>query len=240
MAYRLKILRGEGGERFWQTFDSPCASDDSVARALEELNERAHLTDSAGRAAAPIAWECACLEKKCGACAMVISGRPALACATRLEAAADRTGCVTLEPLKKFPRLRDLRVDRGGMTDALREMELWLENDAELTEEARRSLHYRAASCLMCGLCLEVCPSFSPGGDFAGAAAAAAAYRAFEPSAPGEHREHLRGQYRRRVFNGCAKSLACQDICPAQVPVEQLLVKTNAAAIWRRGERKKK
>ena len=72
------------------------------------------------------------------------------------------------------------------------------------------------------------------------AAAAAAAYRAFEPSAPGEHREHLRGQYRRRVFAGCAKSLACQDICPAQVPVEQLLVKTNAAAIWRRGERKKK
>ena len=238
MVYQLKILRGAGNVRFWQTFDSPCTCADSVARALEELNERTVLRDSAGQEAEPIAWECACLEKKCGACAMVIGGTPRLACATRLCEAADKGGCITLEPLKKFRRIRDLQVDRGEMFTALQEMELWLENDAELVEEERRALHYRAASCLMCGLCLEVCPNFSPGRTFAGAAAAAAAYRAFEPSAAGAHREALRTQYRKRFFNDCAKSLACQDICPAQVPVEQLLVKTNAAAIWRRREKK--
>ena len=163
MVYQLKILRGAGNVRFWQTFDSPCTCADSVARALEELNERTVLRDSAGQEAEPIAWECACLEKKCGACAMVIRGTPRLACATRLCEAADKGGCITLEPLKKFRRIRDLQVDRGEMFTALQEMELWLENDAELVEEERRALHYRAASCLMCGLCLEVCPNFSPG-----------------------------------------------------------------------------
>ena len=47
MVYQLKILRGTGNVRFWQTFDSPCTCADSVARALEELNERTVLRDSA-------------------------------------------------------------------------------------------------------------------------------------------------------------------------------------------------
>ncbi len=127
-------------------------------------------------------------EKKCGACAMVVSGRPALACAVSLGAAADSSGEITLEPLRKFPRIRDLQVDRGACFAALQEMELWLEEEADLTNRARRELHYRAAGCLMCGLCLEVCPHFSVGGPFVGAMGAAAAFRVYDQSAEGGHR----------------------------------------------------
>ena len=41
-------------------------------------------------------------------------------------------------------------------------------------------------------------------------------------------------QYRASYYEGCGKSLACQDICPAGIPVEELLVRSNAAAIWKR------
>ena len=240
MRYQLKILRGTGGGGSrWQTFETPCAGGDSVARALEELNERAVLTDSAGTEAAPIAWDCACLEKKCGACAMVIGGKPALACAAALGDAADKNGVVTLAPLTKFPRLKDLRVDRGKLFAAMEEMQLWLERAAEPGGAARTALHYKAASCLMCGLCLEVCPNFDMMGTFAGAAAAAAAYRVLDENEAGEHAKGVERAYVRRFFEDCAKSLACQDVCPAGVPMEQLLVKTNAAAVWHRKERKK-
>ena len=41
------------------------------------------------------------------------------------------------------------------------------------------------------------------------------------------------------LFNGCSKSLSCQEICPVKIPVERLLVKTNAVAIWNRGAKKR-
>ena len=40
--------------------------------------------------------------------------------------------------------------------------------------------------------------------------------------------------YRQLYFEGCGKSLACQDICPAGIPVEELMSRSNAAAVWKR------
>ena len=37
---------------------------------------------------------------------------------------------------------------------------------------------------------------------------------------------------RRNYFEGCGKSLSCHDICPIGLPVEELLVRSNAAAVW--------
>ena len=130
MTYHLKIRRFDGAAAWWQTFALECGGDTTIARALELLNSRGVLTDCEGNRAEPIAWDCACLEKKCGACAMVIGGKPRLACAVRLEDAADAAGWVTLEPLKKFPCVRDLQTARERLFDTLTEMELWLEADA--------------------------------------------------------------------------------------------------------------
>ena len=66
------------------------------------------------------------------------------------------------------------------------------------------------------------------------APAAAAAFRLTDLEREDGRRQQLYGQYRQRFFAGCSKSLACQEICPAGVPVEQLLVKTNRGALWRR------
>jgi succinate dehydrogenase / fumarate reductase iron-sulfur subunit len=238
MNYQLNILRGTGaGEDHWQCFYSRLSDRDTVASALEELNSRERLQDVDGVDAEPIAWQCACLEKKCGACAMVISGKLRLACSTTLAEAADKNGVVTLEPLRKFPRVRDLQVERGSIAENLREMELWLENDAPTPTPGRAALHYDAARCILCGLCLEVCPNFDGRRAFTGALSALAAFRALDQSEKGEHREHIRQSYKKRFYGGCSKSLACQDICPAGINIERLLARTNAAAIWRRKER---
>ena len=112
MRKQMRILRRRSTEQepYWQTFLFETADEEAtVATALRELNERETLLDVAGNVAEAIRWENSCLQKKCGACAMVINGMPKLACATRL--AELKREVVSLEPLRKFPRIADLVVD---------------------------------------------------------------------------------------------------------------------------------
>ena len=60
------------------------------------------------------------------------------------------------------------------------------------------------------------------------------AFRVLDQETDAAHKQELMQQYRAGYYEGCGKSLACQDICPAGIPVEELLVRSNAAAIWRR------
>ena len=78
---------------------------------------------------------------------MRINGVPALACDTRLGALG---GTVRLEPLRKFPVVADLVVDRSVMHQNLKEMKLWLEEEATLAGE-KNELAYEASRCLQCG-----------------------------------------------------------------------------------------
>ena len=229
----IDVLRrvGADAEPYHQRF--VFETDDAratVATALTELNERADLRDEDGAPAAPIRWESSCLQRRCGACAMVIAGVPRLACDTRL---ADLKGeVVRLEPLRTFPVVADLVVDRQAMLTGLRQATTWLEEAAELPERRWR-VAYEASRCLQCGLCLEVCPNYATVGAFGGMAQMAPLARLLAEAAPAE-RARLASAYRDRVFAGCGTSLACRDVCPANLDIDALLSRSNAAALWRR------
>lgn len=201
----------------------------TVASALQTLN-RMHPEDE-------IRFEHSCLQKKCGACAMVINNVPALACDKVLKKTAKR-GFVQIEPLRKFPVVADLIVDRSVLFENLRTMRQWAEEDLALTQEATETA-YEASRCLQCGCCLEVCPNFYTGGTFFGMAAMSPASRLIA-SLSKEEAQALQSEYRRHVYDGCGKSLACQDICPARLPIEHLMSRSNAAAVWKRRGRSKK
>ena len=51
---------------------------------------------------------------------------------------------------------------------------------------------------------------------------------------PPEDQQALRRVYRTHIYEGCGKSLACRDVCPADIPLDRLLLHTNAAAVWKR------
>jgi hypothetical protein len=82
-----------------------------------------------GAAIAPIAWEASCLEETCGACTMMIQGRPRQACATLVSEVSPKGQPIVLEPLGKFPVERDLIVDRAKMFDALTRVRAWVKLD---------------------------------------------------------------------------------------------------------------
>jgi succinate dehydrogenase / fumarate reductase iron-sulfur subunit len=228
-AIKIKRQNSPRGESYWQRFLYEGDAAVSVGFVLSSLNERGCLTDIDGAAAAPVAWERGCLERKCGACAMRINGKPSLACSTFLDGI--REEIITLEPLSKFPVVKDLIVDRSGVFETLKKLELWLDEEAYNSDWTREE-RYQSARCLQCGCCLEVCPNFSAAGEFAGALGAVSAYHFIEQERGCPHRAPASRLYQRLFFEGCGKSLACHAVCPLGLPVEELLARSNAAAVW--------
>ena len=71
--------------------------------------------NSEGKKVRPVVWECNCLEDVCGTCTMVINGKTRQSCSALIDKLMQP---ITLQPLSKFPVVRDLAVDRSRMFEA--------------------------------------------------------------------------------------------------------------------------
>ena len=202
----------------------------TVASLLREINANPDIKDTEGGPVPYISWECSCLQKKCGACAILVNGRPKLACDTFIRDYTKK-GRLTLAPLSKFPVIKDLIVDRSILYNNLRGIKNYLEEEVRLTDK-NTDTAYEASRCLMCGCCLEVCPNFYVGGDFFGAASFVPATRLITAAGRGGA-EELKREYREHIYKGCGKSLACKDICPAGIDMDKMLSKSNEVAVWK-------
>jgi len=217
----LEILRRKSPEDtpHWESYEFSSQDENiNLAAALTELNRTL---------AEPVRWECSCLQKKCGACAMIIENRPRLACDTPLKEFRDK---IRIEPLRKFPVIADLIVDRSILFENLKTMQVWFAEEAK-TNGSQTA--YEASRCLQCGCCLEICPNFFAGGEFAGMAAMVPTTRLLT-ALPDQQKKELFRAYRKHIYEGCGKSLACREVCPAGIEIDQLLVRSNAVAVWKR------
>lgn len=221
---RVKIMRQASpvSEPYWQEFSCEYKDHQTVAGMLDELNYKDDLADISGEPAPRIAWECSCLQGMCGACAMVINGRPALACETFLRDLKGDT--VVLEPLKKFPTICDLVVDRGVIQENLKKANAYIE-EYKGTNGTEYEHMYAAGKCLKCGLCLEVCPNYKDGSTFYGAAFANDCY--LIASRSGSRENAIRDSYSVNFAKGCSKSLSCVDVCPMKIPTLASIAKMN-------------
>jgi succinate dehydrogenase / fumarate reductase iron-sulfur subunit len=162
---------------------------------------------------------------------MLINNKPRLACSTFLDEFKGKT--ITLEPFSKFPLVKDLITDKTTMFESLKTLETFLKSEA-YQSTTTHTLRYTSAKCIMCGCCLEVCPNFSTSDKFMGAVGAVNAFRILDNEQSIEHRAVVSKRYTERFFNGCGKSLACQNVCPVGIPIDELTARCNAVAIWKR------
>ena len=202
----------------------------TVASLLRTMNAHLELKDVEGRKVSKISWECSCLQKKCGACAMLINGKPKLACDAFVRDYLKK-GRISLAPLSKFPVIKDLIVDRSILYNNLKDMKAYLDRELVLKDKDTDTA-YEASRCLMCGCCLEVCPNFFAGGDFYGTASFVSVSRLISTVKKGEANE-LKKEYEEHIYKGCGKSLACKDICPAGIDMDRLLSKSNEVSVWK-------
>lgn len=226
MRKTIKILRQRKGEKesFWQTFLYESEQENvTAAQALSELNQRNPLLDREGKAAAPVQWECNCLQGKCGACAMLIDGFPALACEEKLK---DHKDTIELMPLQKFPVIEDLVADRRVLFEHLKEMKVWTEQKQTAAPEDQEKA-FTASRCLQCGCCLEICTSYTDGRDFFGMAALVPAARIVTVGKSTAKKEQILEEYRKHFYECCDEFHACEHVCPAKLPLTDLMSYMN-------------
>ena len=199
----------------------------TLATALAEINNNEY-KDINGEPVEFIMWENSCLQRKCGACAMVIEGIPKLACRCFLKEYRKE---ILVTPMKKFPLIKDLVVDRDVLFENLKRLDVWLEKSE--IRDGNREIIYEASKCLQCGCCLEVCPNFHLDEDFFGAAGAVAATGVISQENNNISNQILE-KYSKHVYEGCGKSLACKNICPAGIDVEHMLIHSNKISLWKK------
>ncbi|MBR5338117.1 MAG: succinate dehydrogenase/fumarate reductase iron-sulfur subunit [Lachnospiraceae bacterium] len=222
MNVRILRQRSPFSDPYWEEFFYEDKENQTVAGMLDDLNYKDDLKTIAGESAPRIQWECSCLQGMCGACAMVINHRPALACETFLRDIKGDT--VILEPLKKFPTVSDLVVDRSIIQENLKNANTYIEEySADKSSDFNQM--YSAAKCLKCGLCLEVCPNYGKGETFFGAAFANDCYLIASRSL--SQKDTIKESYQSHFAKGCSKALSCVDICPMKIPTLTSISRMN-------------
>ena len=222
MIVKIKRQRSSDSEAYWQSFRYEGPEHVTVSAVLDALNYTDDLFDLEGNPTTRIRWECSCMQAVCGGCAMVINGVPALACATFADEVKGEV--LVLEPLSKFPVVADLIVDRGVIYENLIRAKAYLDSMAK-HDVRQHQQQYSVAKCLKCGLCLEVCPNYRPGGDFFGAVLANESYLIASQST--DKKTQVVKEYQDHFGAGCSKALSCQSVCPVKIETITSIMKMN-------------
>ena len=222
MLVKIKRQSSPNTEPYWQSFTYEGNGHITVSAVLDALNYTDDLFDSEGNPAPRIRWECSCMQAVCGGCAMVINGVPALACSTFIDEIKGKD--LVIEPLSKFPVVADLIVDRSVIYENLNNAKAYLDNIAT-SKSKHHKQQFSVAKCLKCGLCLEVCPNYHPGGAFFGAVLANESYL-LESQSTDENSQVVKA-YKKHFAAGCSKALSCQKVCPAGIETLTSIMRMN-------------
>lgn len=235
---RLKILRQarEGAEKHWEEFEIPFREKLNVISALMEIRKNPVTTQ--GKGTTPPAWEAACLEEVCGSCTMNINGGIRQACTALIEEVGELKGDtfhVTLEPMKKFPLIRDLIVDRSRMFENLKKVKAWVPIDgsydlgmAQPQDDGVRQLRYALSRCMTCGCCVEACPQVNEKSAFVGPAALGQALLFnLHPVGKTVEKDRLEFLTSEEGITGCGNAQNCVKVCPKSVPLTRAIAQLN-------------
>lgn len=219
---RIKVLRYNPQERGsvprLQTYELEEADGMTLFIALNEIREKQD---------ASLQFDFVCRAGICGSCAMVINGRPGLACRTLTASLGAE---ITLAPLPVFELIADLSVNTGKWMRAMSErLQTWVhmkqkEVDlARLEERMEPELAqkiYELDRCIECGCCVAGCGTARMREDFVGAVALnkIARFRLDPRDARTDEDFYELVGDDSGVF-GCMSLLACHDVCPKSLPL---------------------
>jgi fumarate reductase (CoM/CoB) subunit B len=133
---------------YYEDFDIPVVTDMRVLDALEYVYTTMAHTFS-------FRWYCG--TKRCGQCAVMVNGRPQLACWEPVQSE------MTVEPLRAFPVIRDLVVDFSEDEARLTSLRPVLERRdpypgfPEPVGHDEMRAHYRLMDCIDCRICVAAC-----------------------------------------------------------------------------------
>ena len=230
----------------WEEFRVPYGEGANVISVLQWI--AANPTTASGTPTTPVAWESGCLEEVCGSCTMVINGRVRQSCSALIANIVQEDGSISLEPMSKFPVVRDLAVDRQRMFDNLERVKAWVPIDGTwslgrgpLESPAAADARYVMSTCMTCGCCLEACPQFEREDDAAkwdSALQGAQVWnqvRLFNMQATGATLadQRLDAVMGEGGIADCGNAQNCVKVCPKEIPLTESIAEVGRQATIR-------
>jgi fumarate reductase iron-sulfur subunit len=201
-----------------QTYELEEADGMTLFIALSEIRETQD---------ASLQFDFVCRAGICGSCAMVINGRPGLACRTLTQSLGPE---ITLAPLPVFELIADLSVNTGKWMRAMSErLQAWVHMKQEEVDISRIEERmepelaqkiYELDRCIECGCCVAGCGTARMREDFVGAVGLnkIARFRLDPRDARTDEDFYELVGDDTGVF-GCMSLLACHDVCPKSLPL---------------------
>jgi len=167
--FEVRVLRQDtpDGPSYWERHRLEHEPDMNVTSVLQRIAAQAETID--GVKVAPVAYDANCLEEVCGSCTMIINGHVRQACSALVDRLLEEhPEEIELQPMSKFPVIRDLCVNRRRLFRALEKLETWIPVDGyyDMGPGPRQSPSdqqraYALSQCMSCGCCLDACPQYS-------------------------------------------------------------------------------
>ncbi len=240
MANRTVILRvkrqaGPFDHPFWEEFEVPYSENMNVITCLMHVQKNP-VTREGKRTSAPV-WDMSCLEEVCGACTMVINGKPRQSCSTLIDH-LDQP--IVLEPLTKFPVVKDLVVDRSKLFKDLIKVKAWIDIDGSHPlgagprySSALQEVRYDLSRCIGCGCCLEVCPQYDSSKAFIGAAVISQVRLVnLHPTGGLNLDERLEALASPGGITDCGNAQNCVRACPKEIPLTESIAEMGRAMFF--------
>jgi succinate dehydrogenase / fumarate reductase iron-sulfur subunit len=230
---RIRRREKQGADAYWEEFRIPYRPNLNIISALMEIRKNPVTKD--GKATTPPVWDMNCLEQVCGICTMVINGKVRQSCSALVDQLEQP---ITLEPMSKFPNVRDLVVNRSEMFDHLKRVKAWVEIDGSYDlgpgpkispEEA--SERYAYSRCMTCGCCLEACPQYGDGNYIGPQAIAQVRLMNMHPTGKTTRDERLEGIMGEDGITNCGNSQNCVRVCPMSIPLTKAIYEENRETI---------
>lgn len=231
---RVKRQAAPNERPHWEEFELVWRPYMNVIICLRDIAERPVTRD--GKTTTPITYDSNCLEEICGSCAMVINGRGRMACSALVDHLEQP---IRIEPMTKFPVVRDLAVDRSVMFENLKRMKAWVPIDGTYDmgegpkfSAERQEKGYPLSKCITCGICLEVCPQINANSNFVGAAIISQV-RLFNmhPTGAMQAHERLDAISGPGGVQDCANAQNCVHACPKSIPLTESIAQVNRDSI---------
>ena len=211
---------------YWEEFRVAYQPSMNVVMLLQMIQAKPMNAD--GVSTAPIACEYSCLEEVCGACTMVINGRVRQACSALID---NLEQPITLEPMRKFAVVRDLKVDRSPLFDALKKVNAWVKLDGfhdqgpgPVTASEDQQHAYQFARCMMCGCCCDACPQYNERTDFVGPHAISQVNLLNQHSIGKQSKgERLDSLMEDGGIADCGNAQNCAQVCPKEIPLTEAI-----------------
>jgi succinate dehydrogenase / fumarate reductase, iron-sulfur subunit len=227
--WRQKNKDSEGG---FESYQVKANEHMSFLEMLDVLNEQLLVVKKE-----PVAFDHDCREGICGACSMVINGRPhgpnaaTTTCQLHMRYFNDGDEIV-VEPFraKAFPVIKDLVVDRTAFDRIIQAGGFISVNTGQARDgnaipikREMASKAFDAAACIGCGACVAACPN----GSAMLFTSAKVSHLGLLPQGKIEQKTRVQNMVRQmdeEGFGFCSNVGACEAECPKEISLENIAI----------------